>query len=124
MLQKIRVEGFMNYRLARLAIVLLLTAAAIIEVSGSQARSETKAIWTVPEIGALPRDAHGLQVREGRDLTTATYAYLGPNVPACRPANNYPGSVPAGCGSLIAPLIQSGADHSICAPVRLAMNPT
>src|SRR5579864_8537249 len=90
MLQKIRVEGFMNYRLARLAIVLLLTAAAIIEVSGSQARSETKAIWTVPEIGALPRDAHGLQVREGRDLITATYAYIGPNVPD--PSKRYAGN--------------------------------
>jgi thiosulfate dehydrogenase len=37
-------------------------------------------LWTVPEVGALPRDAHGLQVREGRDLITATYAYVGPNV--------------------------------------------
>jgi thiosulfate dehydrogenase len=35
----------------------------------------------VPEIGALPRDSHGLQVREGRDLITATYAYIGPNAP-------------------------------------------
>jgi thiosulfate dehydrogenase len=38
-------------------------------------------IWTVPEVGALPRDAHGMQVREGRDLITATFAYIGPNVP-------------------------------------------
>ena len=37
-------------------------------------------MWTVPEIGALPRDAHGLLVREGRDLITATYAHIGPNV--------------------------------------------
>jgi thiosulfate dehydrogenase len=44
-------------------------------------RSQSGAIWTVPEIGALPRDAHGLQVREGRDLITATYAHIGPNVP-------------------------------------------
>jgi thiosulfate dehydrogenase len=36
--------------------------------------------WTVPEIGTLPRDAHGMQVREGRDLITATYAHIGPNV--------------------------------------------
>jgi thiosulfate dehydrogenase len=45
-----------------------------------QARSESDRIWTVPEIGALPRDLHGLQVREGRDLITATYAYIGPHV--------------------------------------------
>jgi thiosulfate dehydrogenase len=38
-------------------------------------------IWSVPEIGALPRDANGLLVRQGRDLITATYAYIGPNVP-------------------------------------------
>ena len=43
--------------------------------------AQTAPLWTVPEIGALPRDAHGLQVREGRDLITATYAHIGPNVP-------------------------------------------
>ncbi|MGA7489432.1 MAG: c-type cytochrome [Xanthobacteraceae bacterium] len=37
-------------------------------------------IWTVPEIGALPNDAHGRRVRRGRDLVTATYAYIGPEV--------------------------------------------
>jgi len=44
---------------------------------------ETRAaqqIWTVPEIGALPNDAHGRLVRRGRDLITATYAYIGPEV--------------------------------------------
>jgi thiosulfate dehydrogenase len=38
------------------------------------------AIWTVPEVGALPDDAHGRLVRHGRDLITATYAYIGPDV--------------------------------------------
>jgi thiosulfate dehydrogenase len=80
----------MNYRLASLAIVQLLTAAAIVEVSGQQARAESTTIWTVPEIGALPRDAHGLQVRESRDLVTATYAYIGPNVPD--PSKRYAGN--------------------------------
>jgi thiosulfate dehydrogenase len=80
----------MNYRLASFAVVQLLAAVAVVELSGSQARSETKAIWTVPEIGALPRDAHGLQVREGRDLVTATYAYIGPNVPD--PSKRYAGN--------------------------------
>jgi len=37
-------------------------------------------IWTVPEIGALPNDAFGQQVRRGRDLITATYAHIGPQV--------------------------------------------
>jgi thiosulfate dehydrogenase len=47
-------------------------------------------IWTVPEIGALPDDANGRQVRRGRDLISATYAYIGPEVsdPAKRFAGN------------------------------------
>ena len=47
-------------------------------------------IWTVPEIGALPNDANGQLVRRGRDLVTATYAHIGPEVadPAKRFAGN------------------------------------
>ena len=47
-------------------------------------------IWTVPEIGALPDDAYGRLVRRGRDLVTATYAHIGPEVadPAKRFAGN------------------------------------
>ena len=71
----------MTYRLASLAIAQLLAAVAVVAAPGMQVRSQSGAIWTVPEIGALPRDAHGLQVREGRDLITASYAYIGPNVP-------------------------------------------
>jgi thiosulfate dehydrogenase len=37
-------------------------------------------IWTVPEVGALPDDDRGRLVRRGRDLITATYAYIGPQV--------------------------------------------
>jgi thiosulfate dehydrogenase len=46
--------------------------------------------WTVPEIGALPDDAHGRLVRHGRDLITATYAHIGPDVPDA--ANRYAGN--------------------------------
>jgi len=47
-------------------------------------------IWTVPEVGALPDNAMGRQVRRGRDLITATYAHIGPEVlnPARRFAGN------------------------------------
>ncbi|MGH6768866.1 MAG: c-type cytochrome [Xanthobacteraceae bacterium] len=38
-------------------------------------------IWTVPEIGSLPQDSNGQRVRRGRDLITATYHHIGPNVP-------------------------------------------
>jgi thiosulfate dehydrogenase len=47
-------------------------------------------IWTVPEIGALPDDANGRLIRRGRDLVSATYAHVGPEVadPALRFAGN------------------------------------
>src|ERR1700761_1352747 len=64
-------------RTAGAAILTLLLAA----IFAGGARAQTAPIWTVPEIGALPRDANGDLVRTGRDLITATYAYIGPNVP-------------------------------------------
>jgi thiosulfate dehydrogenase len=54
------------------------------------------AIWTVPEVGALPDDAHGRLVRRGRDLITATYAQIGPEVPTV--ADRYAGNNLA-CGN-------------------------
>jgi thiosulfate dehydrogenase len=59
--------------------VLALAVYVVCQPGG--ARAQDTPVWTVPEVGALPRDAHGMQVREGRDLITATYAYVGPNVP-------------------------------------------
>src|SRR5499427_3486462 len=59
-------------------------------VTTSFAQDAGATIWTVPEIGALPDDANGRLVRRGRDLITATYAYIGPEVadPAKRFAGN------------------------------------
>ncbi len=65
----------------RPTIVALLAAVVTVVGSAVEARAQAASMWTVPEIGALPRDAHGLLVRQGRDLVTATYAYIGPNVP-------------------------------------------
>jgi thiosulfate dehydrogenase len=62
------------------------------EVAGAAATSA----WTVPEIGALPDDAHARLVRRGRDLITATYAHIGPEVPAA--ADRYAGNNLA-CGN-------------------------
>jgi thiosulfate dehydrogenase len=70
----------MQYRFAVFTLIPLLTAAAVAHVSGAQVGSQKTAIWTVPEVSALPHDPHGLQVRDGRDLVKATYAYIGPNV--------------------------------------------
>jgi thiosulfate dehydrogenase len=72
-------------------IVALATAAA----AGTAARAQNAApnaatVWTMPEVGALPRDARGMLIREGRDLITATYAYVGPNV--ADPAKRYAGN--------------------------------
>src|SRR5262249_16487451 len=47
-------------------------------------------IWAVPRGGALPDDEYGRLVRRGRDLITATYAHIGPEVP--NPANRYAGN--------------------------------
>ena len=49
--------------------------------SSAQEASPAQPIWTVPEIGALPNNDYGRLVRRGRDLITATYAHIGPEVP-------------------------------------------
>jgi thiosulfate dehydrogenase len=55
--------------------------------SGAQ---NAPAIWTVPELDALPNDANTRLIRRGRDLVAATYAHIGPEVsdPADRFAGN------------------------------------
>lgn len=82
-------------RLLRAAFTTAL-AAAIAAAFTQTILAQTTPIWTVPEIGALPRDAQGLKVREGRDLITATYKYIGPNVPDA--AKRYAGNNLA-CGN-------------------------
>ena len=53
-------------------------------------------VWNVPEVGALPDNELGRLVRRGRDLVTATYAHIGPEVPAA--AHRYAGNNLA-CGN-------------------------
>ena len=65
--------------LFRSRFALLLIGA--VALPNAAARAQGGAIWTVPEIGALPDDAAGQQIRKGRDLITATYAHIGPDVP-------------------------------------------
>src|SRR5690348_9396971 len=71
----------MSLRVARAPTVLAIITLWFVAISGSGAQAETRQIWPVPEVGALPDDANGLLVRRGRDLVTATYAHIGPNVP-------------------------------------------
>src|SRR6266567_4322137 len=59
-------------------------AAVVIGVAAAdtgRAQTASPPVWTVPEVGALPDDDHGRLVRRGRDLITATYAHIGPEVP-------------------------------------------
>jgi hypothetical protein len=65
---------------AALVLLLLLRWPVGPAMTTSAAQDAGATIWTVPEIGALPNDANGRLVRRGRDLITATYAYIGPEV--------------------------------------------
>jgi thiosulfate dehydrogenase len=69
----------MHYKIRPVAFAFVLLAC--FSLAPSFAQSPPPPIWTVPEIGALPDDANGRLVRHGRDLITATYAYVGPEVP-------------------------------------------
>ena len=71
----------MRIRVAGAPIIQAIITLWIVAILGGGAQAQTTQIWTVPEVGALPYDANGLLVRRGRDLITATYAYIGPNVP-------------------------------------------
>ncbi len=67
------------------ALLILLTAPV-----HAQTAAPGATIWTVPEVGALPDDDYGRLVRQGRDLVTATYAHIGPEV--SDPAKRYAGN--------------------------------
>jgi thiosulfate dehydrogenase len=59
-------------------------------VSAQDTSAPRNPIWTTPEVGPLPDDEQGRLVRRGRDLVTATYAHIGPEVPDI--ANRYAGN--------------------------------
>src|SRR5262249_57131867 len=82
--------GFMDFARSRVAIGVAALASfwllgwpdgPTVPMSSAQEAKSGPPIWTVPEIGALPNDADGRLVRGGRDLITATYAHIGPQVP-------------------------------------------
>ncbi len=79
-------RGSWTVRLAAAIAVLMVATGA----ARAQAQAISPSVWTVPEVGALPEDAHGRLVRRGRDLITATYAHVGPEVPD--PAKRYAGN--------------------------------
>jgi thiosulfate dehydrogenase len=71
--------------LASLASFFPISASLALDTSAN-----SQPIWTVPEVSALPDDDRGRLIRRGRDLITATYAHIGPQVPdvAARYAGN------------------------------------
>ena len=83
-------------------LLILVTAAALALPAFPPARAADTAatppatIWTVPEVAALPDNELGRLTRRGRDLITATYAHIGPEVPNA--ASRYAGNNLA-CGN-------------------------
>jgi len=73
-----------------LPVALGVPVFASFAAGAERAAVPTASIWTVPEVGALPDDERGRLVRRGRDLITATYAHIGPEVP--NPDNRYAGN--------------------------------
>src|SRR6478609_1598896 len=75
---------------ARLAAAVALIVSSATLAPAQDLGLPINPIWGVPDVGALPDDAHGRLVRRGRDLITATYAHIGPEVfdPARRYAGN------------------------------------
>ena len=76
--------------LALLAVLLAILTAAPRDATAQPAGAQSEAAYAVPDLGALPDDAHGRLVRRGRDLFTATYAEIGPEV--ADPAKRYAGN--------------------------------
>jgi thiosulfate dehydrogenase len=66
--------------LLALAATLMLLPGQAFGQAAALSKEKIDAIWTVPNVGALPDDSDGRLVRRGRDLITATYAYIGPEV--------------------------------------------
>ena len=85
-------NGVRRLALAAIAMLALLPT----HDRGKTAEPSGGAIWAVPEIGALRNDDYGRLVRHGRDLITATYAHIGPEV--SDPAKRYAGNNLA-CGN-------------------------
>ncbi|MEH2475828.1 thiosulfate dehydrogenase [Nitrobacteraceae bacterium AZCC 2161] len=70
--------------------VLAVIVTGVFGTGVSRAQTAAPVIWTAPEVGALPDDSQGRLVRRGRDLITATYAHIGPEV--ADPAKRYAGN--------------------------------
>src|ERR1051325_5836578 len=80
---------------AAIAILTFLPVQGYCQTAGLS-KNKLDTFWPVPGVGALPDDRYGRLVRRGRDLITATYAHIGPDV--SDPSQRYAGNNLA-CGN-------------------------
>ena len=85
----------LKYRAIRAAALLAATllAGAVLSSTPGFAQPPVHTpdpFWNVPDVGSLPDDEKGRLIRRGRDLITATYAHIGPEV--ADPAKRYAGN--------------------------------
>jgi thiosulfate dehydrogenase len=71
-------------------LALILALGSPLATDGAEIGAPDAPIWRVPDVGALPDDPRGTQIRLGRALVTQTYALIGPDAP--RPADRYAGN--------------------------------
>ena len=64
--------------------------AALQQASSNTVSAANSDAWKSPDVDKRPRDVWGKAVRLGRDLTVATYAHIGPEVPD--PSKRFAGS--------------------------------
>ncbi|WP_292528527.1 c-type cytochrome [Methylocystis sp.] len=65
-------------------------------VAAEEIGASSPTFWSVPQVDALPYDARSRLIRKGRDLITATYSHIGPDMPD--PAQRFAGNNLA-CGN-------------------------
>jgi len=68
----------MRNALAAAALFALLFSAP---VAAEELGATSAKFWSAPSVDALPYDAHSRLIRHGRDLITATYSHIGPDMP-------------------------------------------
>ncbi|MBG0793570.1 c-type cytochrome [Methylocystis sp. H62] len=74
----------------------LFALSFVTSVAGEEIGASSAKFWSVPQVDALPYDAHSRLIRHGRDLITATYSHIGPDMPD--PAQRFAGNNLA-CGN-------------------------
>lgn len=59
----------------------LLALSLAAPVAAEEIGASSAKFWSIPSVDALPYDARSRLIRRGRDLITATYSHIGPDMP-------------------------------------------